>query len=955
MAVKQAYELKVGKDTLPAPADKDVDEIIERICRRGMKKRGLEGKPEYEERLAEELELIKRKKFSVYFIILWDALKWARNQGIAIGHGRGSACGSLTCYVMEITEVDPIEYNLLFWRFLSEDREGFPDVDTDISDTGRILLKHYLEDKYGHDKVASVTTFIYFSAKSAIKAACRVLAIPYKEANAIVAGEGEMTMDDFRHVRFKEFHEKYPGVYKLAKALEGRLSTVGYHAAATVITNMPITDMTPIESRNLEGEDSRQPVISLPKDDAEELGFVKYDFLSLKNLTVVSDTVDLIKRNHGKIIDTKQIPLDDKLVMAMLSEGRTLGVFQAEKPASTKVIKEMGINNFMDLVASNALVRPGAWKAMGTEFLARKKGHKKVSYPTTETEDFLAETWGLALFQEQTLLICTEVAGLSQKDADKIRKLTAHKEDKVLLEPFKEKFIQGAVKQVTQKQAEKMWQDLEYTAEYSFNKCLAKDTEIMVKYGDLPNLKVEKMTIERLYAQMGLMGDRVSFYVRGPEFIKGAQVGESTWHQVSAVHENGIQDIHRVWIDRDHYIDSTWNHKHRLSKGWKEAYRIHQNDQIWTAEGKKKVWKWTMEPAQQTYDLELFDEPHAFYANGFVTSNSHSVAYSKLSMITAWLKYYYPAEFMSALLSNEKDGTSISDYLTECKRLGLEVKTPDVKKSGVGYTTSDNKIYMGLSNVKYISDKLANRLIAMREKEPFHSYQDMRDRIMTKGSGLNSRVIDSLNKIGAAQFIDNPVDMDACKENFFEYLGIASFDDGQITPTMRDRITDLDDYKEKTDAIVLGIVQGIVSKNGWIRVDIADATGKLGIFVSDDHGMVKGQRYLIAVAKGGYVGKVDLSEFDPEHPIVRYLRGTMKEDTWLVAAKSRLTKNGNRMGTLLYSFRGRLNSCTVFSDMMPVAKCFRPGQKIRIKVNTSDKWGDSLAAMAHDKREENAN
>jgi DNA polymerase III alpha subunit len=933
----------MGEETLPKPEDKDVDEIIEQICRKGMRKRGLVGKKEYEDRLAHELELIKRKKFSVYFVILWDALRWCRTQNIAIGHGRGSACGSLVCYVMEITEVDPIEYKLLFWRFLSEDREGYPDVDVDISDTGRIKLKRYLEQKYGPDKVASVTTFIYYSAKSAIKAACRVLAVPYKEANEVVAGYDNMTMADFRRAHFKEFHEKYPGVYKLAKALEGRLSSVGYHAAATVITNQPIADLTSLESRKLEGEDSRQPVISLPKDDAEELGFVKYDFLSLKNLTVVSDTVELIKKNHGKIIDTKKIPLDDKLVMGMLSEGKTLGVFQAEQPASTRVIQEMGINSFMDLVASNALVRPGAWKAMGEEFLARKKGHKKVTYPITESEEFLAETWGLALFQEQTLLVCTQIAGLSEKDADKIRKLTAHKEDKALLEPFKDKFIEGAANRVSQKQAEKMWQDIEYTAEYSFNKCLTGDTSVEVMWIDEnDDQRFDLWDIRDLYTFKG------EVYVKGPKTISGPRVGEDAWHRVVKVHDNGIQDVYRIAVDTNTYIDSTANHKHRLSKSWKEARRIHQGDQIWTSEGKKKVWKRDWVGQAQTYDVELADEPHAFYANGFLTHNSHSVAYSKLSMITAWLKYYYPAEFMASLLANEKDGASISDYLTECNRLGLDVKTPDVNKSELGYSTKDNVIYMGLSNVKFISDKLAQRLINLR---PFDSYEDLRAKIMEKGSGLNSRVIDSLNKIGAAEFPDNPVDHEACKENYYEYLGIASFDDGQITSRMRERITNLEDYKEKTDGIVLGIVKDIVVK-GWIRVDIADSTGKLGIFVGEGHGLEKGHKYIFALAKGNYVGSIDLSEFKPGHPIVRYLRGDMNDGTWFVAAKSRTTKNGQTMGTLLYSYKGRLNSCTIFSDMMMVAKRFRPGDKIRIKVNSSPKWGDSLAGIIKDTRGE---
>ncbi len=940
--VKQAYTLYENLETLPAPEGKDVEALFREICRRGMKKRGLLGIPEYEDRLEEETALIFKKNFPVYFVVLWDIIRYARKEGIPIGHGRGSACGSLVCYVMEITQVDPLEHNLLFWRFLSEWRDGYPDVDTDVADKHRGKLKKYIEDKYGADHVASVATYIYFSPKSAIKAACRVMAVPYKEANDLV--KDIETLQDFRKVKYKEFHTKYPDVYKLAKGLDGRLSGTGYHAAATIISQQVLTDLTSVETRKLEGEDFRQPVIALDKDDAEEIGFIKYDFLGLKTLSVVDDCVKAIQSNHGRMIDTLQITNDDDKVFAMISEGNTVGVFQAEASASTKVIKEMGIENFTDLVASNALVRPGAWKAFGAEYIARKKGYKKVTYPTPHSEGYLKDTWGFYLFQEQSMLVCTEIAGLSKEDADKIRKLTAHKEDVSKLAPFKEKFLNGAMKQVSQKVAEKLWNDIELTAEYSFNKCLASDTTVEVKFGTTPNTKIETMTVERLYAQMKLVGDKVDFYLRGPATIGRLDVGAPAWHKVSAVYDAGVNDVWRVWTDSETYIDATSTHKHRLSKNWKEAFRIGQGDQIWTDKGKVKVAGNRYAGQQQTYDIMLETEPHAFYANGFLTSNSHSVAYSKLSYITAWLKYYYPAEFMTALLNNEKDQNSISDYLSECKRLGIEVKTPDVNKSGMGYTTSDNVIYMGLSNIKYISDKLAERLINLR---PFLNYSDMSSRIMEKGSGLSSRVIDSLNKVGAAEFKDHPVDRQACKNNYYEYLGIASFDDGLITAEMRTRITALSDYEDKSTAIIVAIVQDIVSKNGWTRADLTDGTGKTGVFLNEGHGLEKGQKYIIALANGSLVGSVNLADAKP-NAIVNYLRGNMDEGTWIVAAKSRLTKNGNEMGTFLFSHRGSLRACTIFGDKMPMARKFGPGSKVKIAIEPNKKFGDLLKGIKRD-------
>jgi hypothetical protein len=220
----------------------------------------------------------------------------------------------------------------------------------------------------------------------------------------------------------------------------------------------------------------------------------------------------------------------------------------------------------------------------------------------------------------------------------------------------------------------------------------------------------------------------------------------------------------------------------------------------------------------------------------------------------------------------------------------------------------------------------------------------MKERIMAKGSGLNSRVIDALNKVGATQFPDHYVDMEECKKNFFEYLGIASFDAALVTEEMRRRITKLTDYEDKSDAIVVGIVQDIVSKNGWTRADISDGEGKAGFFVNEGHGLEKGKAYILAIAKGALIKSVSLESFS-EDPVVNYLRGKMDEGTWIVAAKSRQTKNGNLMGTMLYSIRGELRSCSIFQDQMPMAKKFGPGAKVKIALNTSPKWGDSLKGI----------
>ena len=947
--VKQAYTLLENLDTLPVRQGLDTDQGLRDICEMGMRRIGKVNDPVYRARLDEELDVIIGKGFSVYFIILWDMMKFCNENGIVYGLGRGSACGSLVSYLAQITGIDPIPYGLLFWRFLDPERSDMPDIDIDIQDSRRQEVKVYLEEKYGIEHVASISTFNFFSFKSAFKAAARVLCVPYADANDAVKNI-ETEEDARRDPKFVAVCNAHPGLIKLTKAIEGRMAAVGMHAAGVVVSHMPLTDITSIESRGQEGADFRQKVIGLDKDEAERLGLVKIDLLGLKALSVIADTCEFVRQNTGRLIDWKTLDDTDARVYRMLSEGSTLGVFQAEQSASTELIRKMKVESFNDLVSSNALVRSGAWNAFGPEYLAKKAGKKEAKFPTEQSKEFLSDTFGEALYQEQSMQICKDVAGMTGGESNQVRKLTAKKKSKEELAPYREKFIKGCIENnVSKAEAEKLWANIEVTSEYQFNKCLAEDTEIQIMAIRKSDNYMVLMT-STIGDQFARMRDHENYdyYVSGPSSISGAKVGDGTWHKIKAVHDNGEQPVWRIWTDSETYIDATYNHKHRLSKVWKEAFRIHQNDVIWTDRGKVKVGGRRYAGFVQTYDLELYDEPHAFYANGFVTHNSHAVAYSKLTWATAWLKYHYPAEFMTALLQNEKDTASISDYLAECKRIGIDVRTPDVNKSGLGYTTKDNVIYMGLSNIKYISDKLAQRLIALR---PIDSYAQLSDKIFTKKSGLSSRVLDSLNKVGATDFPDHPIDREAIKANFYEYLGIAAFDDGLITKEMQTRVKSLDDLKQtKGDGIVVGIIQDIISKNGWTAADIIDASGKNRVFLDQDHGLEKGKKYILAIAGSNLIMHMDMSEYNTQHPLVKYLRGEMSVDTWFVAAKSRKTSTGNMMATIMFSHNDELFAVKVFSDMMATARQFGPGMKVRVGLNQSKKWGPSLKHIIKDDR-----
>lgn len=960
--VKQAYTFKSGQDTLPPFSWKRPDEetkimekynsmnkdeqktfdldkallrahsplkryeglsepeLLKALVATGMKRRGYAGKPEYEERVEFELEIILSKGFERYFLIIWDIMWFCRRNEIAYGLGRGSGASSLAGHCLDITGVDPIKHNLLFARFLDYEREDYPDYDLDIQDNRRIEIKEYLIEKYGHDHVAGIATFEYFSEKSAFKAAGRVFGVPFKQMN-----DATKLVNEYDDIEVAARTIGQPGMKQLAQALYGRLSGTGRHAAGVVITDKPLTEYVSVESRKASSEGrEREAVVGVDKNVAEDIGLVKIDLLGLVNLSIIDTAAKIIGKTRGKIIDWKLLEPTDPNVFKMLSEGHTSAVFQAEQSASTNLILEMGVHNFDELVTSNALVRSGAYNAFGPDYIATKKGHKKPKYPTEKSKEFLEDSLGFAVMQEQSMLICQHVAGMSVGDANLVRKLTAKKQDKATLAPFKDQFIQGCLDNgVSNREAEKLWSNLETTAEYQFNKCLSHDTTV-------EEITLGKITLQELFEYVKQGGDA---RILGPEKIAGASVTGKVYHKVVDVYDNGEKPTMRIMTSSDDYIDATLNHKHRLSKRWKEAYRIHHNDPIWTKDGKKKVTMRRYAGIQQTYDVELATEPHAFYANGFVTHNSHAVSYSMLSYACAYFKYYYPGEYMTAVLTHTTEPAEVSAYLAECKRLRLKVNAPDVNKSDKNYAYKDGEIYMGLSSVKYISDKLAERLIAARGKSGFESYEQLKEIVYTKGSGLNSRMLQSLEAIGAIRLPGIEINDREVQSNYYEYLGIPSFDDIALPSKVRENITSMADYDESGAQIILGVVQKIVSKNGWNRAEVIDTESSASFFMDNADDLEKGQRYLMLVSKNSLIDKLNLSDYDSKRPMVRWLNGEFSSGTYIVWAKTSVTKNGKTIGTIVYSHDGDLRYCMAFGNKLQAARAScPPGKQVQLAI-----------------------
>jgi DNA polymerase-3 subunit alpha len=460
------YDIQEGLNLLPVQY-KSPDKELAKIAMEGLVERGLSENQEYLDRLEEELQIIKDKKFAPYFLVVSNMINWAKKEEIMVGPGRGSAAGSLVCYALRITDIDPIKHKLLFFRFINPDRNDFPDIDTDIQDTRREEVKDYLVRQYRH--VASIATFLQFTGKGIVRDVSRVLNIPLSDVNKVLKTVD--SWDDYCTSKStREFREKYPEVEVYGEQLRGRIRGTGIHAAGVVTSKDPIFRFAPLETRSSTGSDERIPVVGVDMEEAERIGLIKIDALGLKTLSVLKDTIDIIKERDGKKIDLLKIKMDDANVYQMLSDGYTKGVFQCEAAPYTNLLVKMGVKNLDELAASNALVRPGAMNTIGKEYVDRKHGRKNISYIHQILKEFTEDTYGCILYQEQVMQACVHLGQMSMSEADKVRKIIGKKKDAKEFDIFKDRFVSGASAYISPNDAKDLWHDFEAHAGYSFNK-----------------------------------------------------------------------------------------------------------------------------------------------------------------------------------------------------------------------------------------------------------------------------------------------------------------------------------------------------------------------------------------------------------------------------------------------------------------------------------------------------
>ncbi|MEK7153993.1 MAG: DNA polymerase III subunit alpha [Patescibacteria group bacterium] len=474
-------EIELGKTRLPnfpLPAGHTVDSYLKELACAGLTKRyGPEPTPDVIERFNYELSTIEKTGFASYFLIVQDFVNWAKNNGIRV-NCRGSAAGSLVSYTLNIIDVDPLKYGLLFERFLNPERISMPDIDLDFDDTRRDELFDYARGKYGNDHFAQIITFGTMAARGGIRDAGRALGFSYDFCDRIAKlipfnpnqneklGFLKKCLDDVEELRqLYNTNNDAKIVIDAGMRLEGVARHSSTHACAIVITPQPLTEYVPLQRDT--GEDNI--VTQYEMHAIEDLGLLKMDFLGLANLTIISDALRLIEQNHGVKINIDEIPLDDKETFRLLREGRTTGIFQLEGSGMRRYFKELKPTIFEDIAVMIALYRPGPIELI-PEFIARKHGKKRIEYLHPKLEPVLASTYGIMIYQEQLMAAARALAGFSLPEADILRKAVG-KKIKRLLADQKDKLIQGCkANGISESVAEKFWQLIEPFDRYGFNK-----------------------------------------------------------------------------------------------------------------------------------------------------------------------------------------------------------------------------------------------------------------------------------------------------------------------------------------------------------------------------------------------------------------------------------------------------------------------------------------------------
>lgn len=710
-------------------------------------------------RLNEEVAVVQQMGMLDYFLIVEDMITWAKSQGIIVGHGRGSAAGSMLSYCLGIHNIDPLEHGLLFERFLEPGREGMPDIDTDFEAARRGEVFAYLARKWGEGNVARIGSFTYSRTKKAIKDAARVLELE-PVGNRLAK---EVPIEGGRPLRFPELADlkrrdadafraalstggvEANSVARLASEFEGLVSGLGIHACGFLITDEPIAELVPLryDSNATAADEGVAAYTAWDGADVEDMGLCKIDVLGLTNLDIVREALASISGDELSL-DTIPDPdtKDDPKVEAawkLLRDGSTEGLFQIEGAGITDLVRDIRPSSWADLTAALALYRPGPMSiGMHQHYGSRKHGREPVLWSqfTTDPEEqrwlqrVLGVTYAIPVYQEQVMQLSQVIAGFDAKERSQLRRAMGKKKKEVM-DAMKAEFTNPercakvytdpATGEVTSPKfspetAERIWHAVEGAAEYLFNKCLPADTTLdlagggAVSIGELLELEPQDL----------------------PELISVDPAdGRLRACRAVAVHHNGVQQLYRVTLANGMSVRGTAGHRFLTTNGWRAVAQLRVGSLMLTSSapgaGVDAAGAPTaisviraIEPdgVEPTYDMEMVaGSSHSFIADGIVSHNSHSQAYAKLTFDTAFLKANWPAAFGAGILATQKGDDKRAGAMRSLAREGIEVLPPDVNQShALSMPEGKRAVRLGLAEIKGVGSEAAAAIIENRKR-----------------------------------------------------------------------------------------------------------------------------------------------------------------------------------------------------------------------------------------------
>lgn len=676
-----------------------------------------------------------------------------------IVHNSGG--GSLVCYALDIIKIDPLQYDLLFERFLNPDRGHIPDIDADFGIYDGYKVFDYLNEKYGKNQCCNIITFMRLKCKSLITDICRTMEVPIPDTKALTKNiDDDMKIEDV--LRDKDFRiklHKYPlleeMLVKYGSKLENLPRNTGQHAAGICIAPFDVRNITPVVLAKENESKLESNLSSFEKENMESLGIIKYDILKLKTLDVIQQTIDLINKEHDLQLNIDDIPLDDEQTWNALKQGKTLGVFQFEKPIGVKTLQTVKPDNIDELAACNSFIRPGT---EGIDaFVAGKNNRQgKIKYGDERIDKILESSHGALVFQEQTMSLIAALMNISFGKADIYRRaLEKPKKNEERVKEFEDNCVQRAVENGFSKEvAEKVKKAIIDNSGYSFNKCIAGSEKIYSTNQHLmPTIKemydlmhdidtsrftVKQKHIGKLYKQRGY-GTALSMTDEQNLIV----------NDIIDITYSGKQDIYLVTTDDNNTVTTTLNHKFPTPNGICTLSQLNVGDKLFVCKKGRKNSKCQISAIknikyigkEDTYNIEMKAPYHnLLMQNGIIVSNSHAVAYSIISYQTAYLKEHYPLEFYATNI-NTCGENEFFTYLQQAKQLNLEIMQPDVNLSKHKCTVQNNKISIGFNVLKGIGESMANTII---QYQPFKSVQDVLD-----NTKLNKKCIETLLNSGA--------------------------------------------------------------------------------------------------------------------------------------------------------------------------------------------------------------